>query len=101
MIITNMTNKIKEKFENETKTLLKDHITAQKNAKPNGKYVKNGYQAKLIHTICGTLELALPRLRYYLFDYELLEAEIMETFIKNLCIELYGHGLSTRRIANS
>lgn len=101
MIITKLVTTIKNKFEKEANNNLNTRIQELKDENPNGNYSKNGYQVKQIHTLIGTLEILFPRLRYHTFDYEILEADLMQDLLEKLCVELYGHGLSTRRISTT
>lgn len=81
MIISKLVRELKKKIKKEIDELLSKSIQKQKAENPGINYSRNGYQAKQVHTLIGTIELLIPRLRYYTFDYEILEADLMNSFI--------------------
>lgn len=101
MSITSIQQEVKRIYEKTLNKKLKEYIKKLKANNKDANCERNGYYDKLVHTIAGTIKLSIPRLRYYSFEYELFEAELLNDSLEILIPELYGNGLSTRRISNS
>lgn len=77
MSITKIEEAIKSKLKKEVKLLLDQHVDMLENGDKDVNCSRNGFYSKTVNTIVGSIKINMPRLRYYTFDYELLEAEIM------------------------
>lgn len=95
--LTQVTLNIEKELEIQLKKQIKEILVAE----PDANCSRNGTHTKLFHTIIGTIEARVPRLRFHKVEYKLIEAEIVNDVIAKLCIELYGNGLSTYRISNT
>ena len=67
---------------------------------PKANVSLNGYILKKIDTVCGVINIKIPRLRNYNFNPKLFKSKTAIDLLNNLCVSLYGNGLSTRRISS-
>lgn len=99
MSIANNKQQIKLNLENQLKNQLNKQIETTSLEMNDANISKNGTHSKLVHTIAGTIQIKVPRLRNHKFEYELLELNMFTDSLRRLCIEMYGNGLSTYRIS--
>lgn len=100
MSIPNVLNKDKENLEKKYIESLEEQIEEIIQENPNLNCSRNGFRTKIVNTLVGTINMMIPRFRHLTFDYELLESQLLDEMISNLCVSMYGHGLSDRRIAD-
>lgn len=67
---------------------------------PEANVTLNGHVFKKVDTICGVIEIKIPRLRNYNFNPKLFKSNTAIDLLNKLCVSLYGNGLSVRRISS-
>lgn len=101
-------DQMKELFIKFYKKMIQDIINEELkvfilNLKRNNQKIKiiyNGYVKRKISTLFGYITIKVPRLRNYKFTPNIIKESISEDILHNLCVNLYGHGNSTRRISS-
>lgn len=73
----------------------------EENKKCSRKIYRNGHYTITYNSECGAMLLKIPRFRGMKYKCSLITNTSYASKIVNLCTEIYGHGLSTSRIADT